>query len=180
MLTFQLLIRVPSGFRCIYTLYLMSDSYLGLDQQYEIHLNVTPASIAAQVNTEVSDSVTDLSLSWGAMAEKAIISSRRTVPRTSAGIDRVWWISNTVTVSKERVFWHPHTVMCHWSVTIGAFLWSIYSNRLEFTILLYLLWISFLYLLLLQVIISNIGSDLHLLLKTYVMWLHCILVYWSY
>ncbi|XP_019946883.1 activating signal cointegrator 1 complex subunit 3 [Paralichthys olivaceus] len=47
----------------IYTLYLMSDSYLGVDQQYDIHLNVTPASIAAQVNTEVSDSVTDLSLS---------------------------------------------------------------------------------------------------------------------
>ncbi|XP_044063670.1 activating signal cointegrator 1 complex subunit 3 [Siniperca chuatsi] len=40
--------------KCIYTLYLMSDSYLGLDQQYEIHLNVTPASIAAQVNTEVT------------------------------------------------------------------------------------------------------------------------------
>lgn len=58
-----MLIHLPSDFRCIYTLYLMSDSYLGLDQQYEIHLNVTPASIAAQVNTEVSDSVTDLSLS---------------------------------------------------------------------------------------------------------------------
>ncbi|CAJ1061883.1 activating signal cointegrator 1 complex subunit 3 [Xyrichtys novacula] len=49
--------------RCIYTLYLMSDSYLGLDQQYDIHLNVTPASIAAQVNTEVSDTVADLTLS---------------------------------------------------------------------------------------------------------------------
>ncbi|XP_035527998.1 activating signal cointegrator 1 complex subunit 3 [Morone saxatilis] len=49
--------------KCIYTLYLMSDSYLGLDQQYDIHLNVTSASIAAQVNTEVSDSVTELSLS---------------------------------------------------------------------------------------------------------------------
>lgn len=46
--------------RCIYTLYLMSDSYLGLDQQYDVHLNVTPASIAAQVNNEVSHS--DLSL----------------------------------------------------------------------------------------------------------------------
>ncbi|XP_061770948.1 activating signal cointegrator 1 complex subunit 3 [Nerophis ophidion] len=41
--------------KCIYTLYLMSDSYLGLDQQYDIYLNVTPASIAAQVNTEVAD-----------------------------------------------------------------------------------------------------------------------------
>uniref|UniRef100_A0A4W6ERX7 Activating signal cointegrator 1 complex subunit 3 n=1 Tax=Lates calcarifer TaxID=8187 RepID=A0A4W6ERX7_LATCA len=49
--------------KCIYTLYLMSDSYLGLDQQYDIHLNVMPASIAAQVNTEVSDSVTDMTLS---------------------------------------------------------------------------------------------------------------------
>lgn len=49
--------------RCIYTLYLLSDSYLGLDQQYDFHLNVTPPSIAAQVNTEVSDSVTQLSVS---------------------------------------------------------------------------------------------------------------------
>ncbi|KAJ3598651.1 hypothetical protein NHX12_002156 [Muraenolepis orangiensis] len=38
--------------KCIYTLYLMSDSYLGLDQQYDVHLNVKPASIAVQVNTE--------------------------------------------------------------------------------------------------------------------------------
>lgn len=52
-----------SGCRYIYTLYLMSDSYLGLDQQYDIHLNVTAPSIAAQVNSEVSDSVTDLTLS---------------------------------------------------------------------------------------------------------------------
>ncbi|KAJ8290873.1 hypothetical protein GJAV_G00018670 [Gymnothorax javanicus] len=48
--------------RCIYTLYLMSDSYLGLDQQYDIHLNVTPASISAQVNSEVSDSLDDLAI----------------------------------------------------------------------------------------------------------------------
>ncbi|XP_016378084.1 activating signal cointegrator 1 complex subunit 3-like, partial [Sinocyclocheilus rhinocerous] len=41
--------------KCIYTLYLMSDSYLGLDQQYDIHLNIIPASIAAQVNSEISD-----------------------------------------------------------------------------------------------------------------------------
>ncbi|KAL0984962.1 hypothetical protein UPYG_G00151150 [Umbra pygmaea] len=40
--------------KCIYTLYLMSDSYLGLDQQYDLHLNVTPACIAAQVNSEVT------------------------------------------------------------------------------------------------------------------------------
>lgn len=44
----------PLCLRCIYTLYLMSDCYLGLDQQYDIHLNVTPASISAQVNTEVT------------------------------------------------------------------------------------------------------------------------------
>ncbi|KAJ8411438.1 hypothetical protein AAFF_G00162460 [Aldrovandia affinis] len=48
--------------RCIYTLYLMSDSYLGLDQQYDIHLNVTPASVAVQVNSEVSESVGKLTL----------------------------------------------------------------------------------------------------------------------
>ncbi|XP_048008746.1 activating signal cointegrator 1 complex subunit 3 [Megalobrama amblycephala] len=44
--------------RCIYTLYLMSDSYLGLDQQYDLHLNIIPASIAAQVNSEISESRT--------------------------------------------------------------------------------------------------------------------------
>lgn len=48
--------------KCIYTLYLMSDSYLGLDQQYDIHLNVIPASIAAQVNAEVTDSMSDMNL----------------------------------------------------------------------------------------------------------------------
>ncbi|KAL4657484.1 activating signal cointegrator 1 complex subunit 3 [Arapaima gigas] len=46
--------------RCIYTLYLMSDSYLGLDQQYDIHLNVTPASVAAQVNSEMSDALSNI------------------------------------------------------------------------------------------------------------------------
>jgi len=46
--------------RYIYTLYLMSDCYLGLDQQYDIHLNVTPASISTQVNEEVSEALTDL------------------------------------------------------------------------------------------------------------------------
>uniref|UniRef100_A0A673JLY9 SEC63 domain-containing protein n=1 Tax=Sinocyclocheilus rhinocerous TaxID=307959 RepID=A0A673JLY9_9TELE len=40
--------------KCIYTLYLMSDSYLGLDLQYDILLNVIPASNAAQVNSEIS------------------------------------------------------------------------------------------------------------------------------
>ncbi|KAM3931944.1 activating signal cointegrator 1 complex subunit 3 [Leptodactylus fuscus] len=45
--------------RCIYTLYLMSDSYLGMDQQYDLYLNIIPASISAQVNTEVSASLSD-------------------------------------------------------------------------------------------------------------------------
>ncbi|KAG8582318.1 hypothetical protein GDO81_008009 [Engystomops pustulosus] len=48
--------------RCIYTLYLMSDSYLGMDQQYDLYLNIIPASVSAQVNTEVAASVGDLLL----------------------------------------------------------------------------------------------------------------------
>ncbi|XP_041708650.2 activating signal cointegrator 1 complex subunit 3 [Coregonus clupeaformis] len=47
--------------KCIYTLYLMSDSYLGLDQQYDLHLNVTPACIAAQVNSEVTEAMGGMS-----------------------------------------------------------------------------------------------------------------------
>ena len=39
--------------RVIYTLYLMSDCYLGLDQQYDICLDVTAPSIEAQVNSEL-------------------------------------------------------------------------------------------------------------------------------
>ena len=39
--------------RTIYTLYFMSDSYLGLDQQFDICLDVIEASIESQVNTEV-------------------------------------------------------------------------------------------------------------------------------
>uniref|UniRef100_A0ACB8GCE3 Activating signal cointegrator 1 complex subunit n=1 Tax=Sphaerodactylus townsendi TaxID=933632 RepID=A0ACB8GCE3_9SAUR len=41
----------------IYTLYLMSDSYLGMDQQYDIYLNILPTSTSAQVNTEISDAL---------------------------------------------------------------------------------------------------------------------------
>lgn len=37
----------------IFTLYLISDSYIGLDQQFDICLDVTEASIESQVNTEV-------------------------------------------------------------------------------------------------------------------------------
>ena len=39
--------------RKIYTLYFMSDSYIGLDQQFDICLDVIEASIESQVNTEV-------------------------------------------------------------------------------------------------------------------------------
>lgn len=49
-------------FRCIYTLYLMSDSYLGMDQQYDIYLNIIPASTSAQATTEVSDAMSYLTL----------------------------------------------------------------------------------------------------------------------
>ncbi|XP_074166319.1 activating signal cointegrator 1 complex subunit 3 [Sminthopsis crassicaudata] len=48
--------------RYIYTLYLMSDSYLGMDQQYDIYLNIIPASISAEVNIKVSDALTDLAM----------------------------------------------------------------------------------------------------------------------
>jgi activating signal cointegrator complex subunit 3 len=40
----------------------MSDSYLGLDQQYDLHLNVTPACIAAQVNSEVTEAMGGMSV----------------------------------------------------------------------------------------------------------------------
>uniref|UniRef100_A0A674AIC3 RNA helicase n=1 Tax=Salmo trutta TaxID=8032 RepID=A0A674AIC3_SALTR len=48
--------------KCIYTLYLMSDSYLGLDQQYDLHRSVTPACIAAQVNSEVTEAMGGMSV----------------------------------------------------------------------------------------------------------------------
>ncbi|XP_045150249.1 activating signal cointegrator 1 complex subunit 3 [Echinops telfairi] len=48
--------------RYIYTLYLMSDCYLGLDQQYDLYLNITPASMSTQVNMEVSDALTGLAV----------------------------------------------------------------------------------------------------------------------
>lgn len=40
----------------------MSDSYLGMDQQYDIYLNIIPASVSAQVNTEVSVSMEGIAL----------------------------------------------------------------------------------------------------------------------
>ena len=38
--------------RKIYTLYVMSDCYLGLDQQYDINLEVIESDISAQINTD--------------------------------------------------------------------------------------------------------------------------------
>ena len=38
----------------------MSDSYLGLDQQYDICLEVIPASLESQVNTELTNELEDL------------------------------------------------------------------------------------------------------------------------
>ncbi|XP_071112657.1 activating signal cointegrator 1 complex subunit 3-like [Haliotis cracherodii] len=46
--------------RVIYTLYLMSDAYLGLDQQYDICLDVVPSSIETQVNTELKEELDGL------------------------------------------------------------------------------------------------------------------------
>ncbi len=46
--------------RVIYTLYVMSDSYLGLDQQFDVCLDVMPASLEAQVNTELTGELDDL------------------------------------------------------------------------------------------------------------------------
>lgn len=46
--------------RVIYTVYLMSDSYLGLDQQYDLYFEVTKSSIETQVNTELKDELEDL------------------------------------------------------------------------------------------------------------------------
>lgn len=48
--------------RVIYTLYMMSDSYIGLDQQYDICLDVIPANIEAQVNTELVGELDELDL----------------------------------------------------------------------------------------------------------------------
>ncbi|XP_014120434.2 activating signal cointegrator 1 complex subunit 3 [Zonotrichia albicollis] len=44
--------------KCIYTLYLMSDSYLGMDQQYDIYLNIVPA----QGTTEGTEARSHLAL----------------------------------------------------------------------------------------------------------------------
>ena len=59
--TVQMAVYRPENVgRVIYTVYLMSDSYLGLDQQYDICLDVIPQSIESQVNTELKDMLNDL------------------------------------------------------------------------------------------------------------------------
>ncbi|GFS12419.1 activating signal cointegrator 1 complex subunit 3-like [Elysia marginata] len=45
----------PTTGRVVYTLYLLSDAYLGLDQQYDLCFDVVPASVEAQVNSELQD-----------------------------------------------------------------------------------------------------------------------------
>lgn len=40
--------------RAVLTLYVMSDSYLGLDQQYDLPLEIIPPSLESQVNSEVT------------------------------------------------------------------------------------------------------------------------------
>ncbi|RUS90749.1 hypothetical protein EGW08_001460, partial [Elysia chlorotica] len=49
------LLTPPTPGRVVYTLYLLSDAYLGLDQQYDLCLDVLPASVEAQVNSELRD-----------------------------------------------------------------------------------------------------------------------------
>ena len=46
--------------RVIYTLYFMSDSYLGLDQQIDVCFDIIPASLEAQVNAELNLDLEDL------------------------------------------------------------------------------------------------------------------------
>ncbi|XP_074846926.1 activating signal cointegrator 1 complex subunit 3 isoform X2 [Carettochelys insculpta] len=48
--------------KCIYTLYIMSDSYLGMDQQYDIYLNIKSARISAQISTEGSAAESQMAL----------------------------------------------------------------------------------------------------------------------
>lgn len=39
--------------RRIYTVYLISDAYMGMDQQYDVPLEIIQSDIGCQVNTEV-------------------------------------------------------------------------------------------------------------------------------
>ena len=49
------LLMPPNTGRVVYTLYLLSDAYLGLDQQYDLCFDVLPPSVEAQVNSELRD-----------------------------------------------------------------------------------------------------------------------------
>ena len=40
--------------RKIYTVYLINDAYLGMDQQYNVPLEIIESDISSQVNTEVN------------------------------------------------------------------------------------------------------------------------------
>lgn len=40
--------------RRIYTVYLINDAYLGMDQQYDVPLEIIESDISSQVNTEVN------------------------------------------------------------------------------------------------------------------------------
>ena len=39
--------------RKIYTVYLINDAYMGMDQQYDVPLEIIESDISSQVNTEV-------------------------------------------------------------------------------------------------------------------------------
>ena len=39
--------------RKIYTVYLINDTYMGMDQQYDVPLEIIESDISSQVNTEV-------------------------------------------------------------------------------------------------------------------------------
>jgi activating signal cointegrator complex subunit 3 len=56
--------------RVIYTVYLMSDSYLGLDQQYDVCLDVLPASLETQVNSELAGQEDDIIIDMEVSKEK--------------------------------------------------------------------------------------------------------------
>ncbi|KAK3773312.1 hypothetical protein RRG08_023199 [Elysia crispata] len=49
------LLTPPTPGRVVYTLYLLSDAYLGLDQQFDLCFDILPASVEAQVNSELRD-----------------------------------------------------------------------------------------------------------------------------
>lgn len=75
----------------------MNDSYLGMDQQYDIYLDVIAASIAAQVNTEVSDAMSDLAVAWiftGLVPNKpgAATSQHRLCWGAGAAVKITWYL----------------------------------------------------------------------------------------